>query len=553
MGLHGFPRTFEGSSRGVLPAAFVVVLLSYVAMIQGCTDPNTPEFLNPHDGSSEQYRPAAPTSLALTNLTERSRLLTWQRNSTDESGFTIERRSGPTGTFEVIGHALTGSVVFLDTGSIVTDRPYTYRVTAYAANGHSSSHDSLTFVLQFPVPSGLRVEASTHDSVWLAWSDTSRFAEGYIVERRTREHEYDQVAAVPAGITRWADRPPDTLSDYSYRIRGYSSLNIGAAGNTAGVIFTPVIGPPEIVASVVSEGAGGISSVVSHDGRLMMTIWGQRRYAVFDGVRRVFLWGRDKEDLGASAFSGDDQVFAFHTTDRTLHIVRLSDGQETKTISSYGFLSQSNHMALNEDGSALAYSDGHNFSVFDTRTGVVILKVANRLEGITWLEFSPDGKVLACAIGSGVELWDVPGATLMTVLPGDGSEEYVRFGAMGILASTGGAKGAPAITFWDLNGPRKLSSARAYLFTDTQGGFDADAEQYVAVYQEGYQAGYRLGLWRVRDGVQLTSISLGPRETFPRWDCISSVYSGSDAIVTIEYDGTVRERRLASEWAPRDW
>jgi hypothetical protein len=64
--------------------------------------------------------------------------LTWTDNSTNETGFKIERKSG-TGTYTVVGTTTTDITTFSNTG-LTPNTIYTYRVYAYNEVGNSITY-----------------------------------------------------------------------------------------------------------------------------------------------------------------------------------------------------------------------------------------------------------------------------------------------------------------------------------------------------------------------------------------------------------------------------
>ena len=80
--------------------------------------------------------PAAPSALTATAVS-RSRIdLAWQDNSTNETGFQIERsRSG--GAFSLIATAAAGATSYSDTSGLTPNKTYLYRVRAINAAGAS--------------------------------------------------------------------------------------------------------------------------------------------------------------------------------------------------------------------------------------------------------------------------------------------------------------------------------------------------------------------------------------------------------------------------------
>ena len=82
--------------------------------------------------------PNAPTNLAANATSSSEIALTWQDNSSDETGFKIERGSaGSPASFSEIATVGTDATSFNDTG-LNSNTTYTYRVRAYNSNGDSN-------------------------------------------------------------------------------------------------------------------------------------------------------------------------------------------------------------------------------------------------------------------------------------------------------------------------------------------------------------------------------------------------------------------------------
>lgn len=67
-------------------------------------------------------------------------MLTWQDASTNESGFVIERRLGPSSTstaYAPVGQASQGATSYVDTTGLAAGSTYCYRVQAFNSSGPS--------------------------------------------------------------------------------------------------------------------------------------------------------------------------------------------------------------------------------------------------------------------------------------------------------------------------------------------------------------------------------------------------------------------------------
>ncbi len=80
--------------------------------------------------------PAAPTGLSATAVSSSQIDLSWTDNSTDETGFKIERKTGAGGTYGQIDTVGAGITTYQNTG-LSASTEYYYRVRAYNADGDS--------------------------------------------------------------------------------------------------------------------------------------------------------------------------------------------------------------------------------------------------------------------------------------------------------------------------------------------------------------------------------------------------------------------------------
>ena len=96
--------------------------------------------------------PAAPSDLSLStapaSATTTDITLNWTDNSSNESGFTVERDSGS--GFAQIATTSANAVSYLDAG--VADGTYTYQVRAYNGVGYSAYSNSASTTVPLPIP-----------------------------------------------------------------------------------------------------------------------------------------------------------------------------------------------------------------------------------------------------------------------------------------------------------------------------------------------------------------------------------------------------------------
>jgi len=123
----------------------------------------------------EITKPAAPSKLSATTLSQNNIALVWQDNADNEIGFKIERKTGTTGTFVQIATigatAGSGSGVYYEDSGLTPGTSYCYKVRAYnsADNSLYSNETCATTDPIAPLPSATTGSATnvTFNSVTL--------------------------------------------------------------------------------------------------------------------------------------------------------------------------------------------------------------------------------------------------------------------------------------------------------------------------------------------------------------------------------------------------
>ncbi|MGC8745434.1 MAG: SBBP repeat-containing protein [Candidatus Saccharicenans sp.] len=132
-------------------------------------------------------RPAAPSNLVAKVINERQIDLTWNDNSSGETGFRIERKIG-SGNWTTLTTLAANVTSYSDT-SVIETTTYSYRVFAFSGSGDSASSNEVTVTtpaLTIPLaPSNLQAQAVSASQVSLSWTDNSYNEDGFKIERKT--------------------------------------------------------------------------------------------------------------------------------------------------------------------------------------------------------------------------------------------------------------------------------------------------------------------------------------------------------------------------------
>jgi uncharacterized protein (TIGR02145 family) len=115
---------------------FILSIASAIFILISCsTSPNN------NGGSTTTVVPVAPSNLTGTVLSSSSVSLSWVDNSTNETGFKIERRVNGTTQFSVVGNVNADVTGFVDT-NLTPNTSYEYRVYSFNAVGNSLTYSN---------------------------------------------------------------------------------------------------------------------------------------------------------------------------------------------------------------------------------------------------------------------------------------------------------------------------------------------------------------------------------------------------------------------------
>jgi hypothetical protein len=170
--------------------------------------------------------PSPPSNLQATSQPGNGVQLQWQDNSTDETSFRVERRTGG-GSFGDIHGTGVNATAYFDT-TAAPGVTYTYRVRAINGAG-SSAYSNLATVTMAgeQTPSNLAATATGSFAVTLTWNDNAASETGYSVEARLGTGDFDLIASLPANSQGYNATGLFPDSPYFFRVR-----STGGQGNS---------------------------------------------------------------------------------------------------------------------------------------------------------------------------------------------------------------------------------------------------------------------------------------------------------------------------------
>ena len=209
----------------------------------GCTDWSVVGY-----AKTGEIPPAAPSNLGATAVSSSQIDLSWTDNSSDETGFRIERKTSG-GSYSLIADVAAGTTSFSNTG-LAELTTYIYRVYAYNNIGNSdyspeATATTMEYVEPPSAPSSLTATAVSSSQINLSWTDSSTNEDGFKIERKTGSGSYALIATVTAGTISYSNTGLASSTTYTYHVYAYNSGgNSGYSNEVSATTLTLDLTPP---------------------------------------------------------------------------------------------------------------------------------------------------------------------------------------------------------------------------------------------------------------------------------------------------------------------
>jgi hypothetical protein len=198
---------------------------------------------------------SAPSELSVSSASYTTVTLAWTDNSTGESGFRIERKTGVEGTYAQIAAVGANVTSYANTG-LKQGTEYYYRVRAYYGSYYSdySNEVNVTTSTSLPPPSGLVAVPLSSTQINLAWTDNSSDETYFYIERKTGENgTYSVIANVGANVTTYTNSGLVQNTEYYYRVRTYGPSGYSPYSNEVSATTLTLNAPSNLTATPLSS------------------------------------------------------------------------------------------------------------------------------------------------------------------------------------------------------------------------------------------------------------------------------------------------------------
>jgi titin len=204
--------------------------------------------------------PAAPSGLTANGGVSQA-VLGWSDNSSNETGFKIERKvsGADDSTFAEVGTVGANVVTFTNSG--VPGGVYTYRVKATSTVGDSGYSSSTDATITDPpppsAPSGLTASGGVSQAV-LGWTDNSNNETTFRIERKVAggdDSTFTEVGTTGTNAVTFTNSGVPGGA-YTYRVRASNTVGSSAYSNSADAVITDPQPPAAPSALTVMGGVG---------------------------------------------------------------------------------------------------------------------------------------------------------------------------------------------------------------------------------------------------------------------------------------------------------
>jgi len=179
------------------------------------------DYSNEASATTLSAKPQAPSNLSAVFKSSTSVILTWQDNSSDETGFAIYRKDGINGSYTEIKTVSSNATTY--TASLPNSCvDYYFLVRAYNSYGESTDSNEVKADYKMITPSKLTAQAVSSSQINLSWADPYDNESRFEIEYKIGDNgTWLSLTQCSANTTSYSHRYLQSKTTYYYRVRAY--------------------------------------------------------------------------------------------------------------------------------------------------------------------------------------------------------------------------------------------------------------------------------------------------------------------------------------------
>jgi hypothetical protein len=211
---------------------------------QGGSDTDAEIFLAKPSGAT----PSPPSNLTAKATSSIQIMLGWKDNSTDETHFKIERKTGDCSSISSWALVATkpADATSHNISGLSPNTSYSFRVRAYNSSGDSTYSNCVSAKTGKsgtpPAPSNFKATSASSSKVNLSWKDNSANESGFRIYRKAGAGEWTLLMKTAADIISFSDITAtnnNSTTSYQYYVCAYNASGNSPATYTATVPYSP--------------------------------------------------------------------------------------------------------------------------------------------------------------------------------------------------------------------------------------------------------------------------------------------------------------------------
>ncbi|MCK4445714.1 MAG: hypothetical protein KAW56_01385 [Candidatus Marinimicrobia bacterium] len=185
----------------------------------------------------------APTNLSAEAVSDQSISLKWDDNCTFEDGYGVERKEEKEENFTEVAVLGENATSYNDEG-LIYGKTYAYRVNRFTNLNYSDYSLTINATIILSAPTNITALAISNNDIKLSWQDNSTFEEGFRIERKENDGNFEQFAELGANVSEYNDIGLSEDIFYTYRVYAFTSSHLSEYSNVVihGVGITDIDG-----------------------------------------------------------------------------------------------------------------------------------------------------------------------------------------------------------------------------------------------------------------------------------------------------------------------